>query len=60
VDTQSIRTHSPEVFAEEERPHGCYEGFVHIGHIQYEDEQGEPQEVIERVPCRRCHAPEQL
>jgi hypothetical protein len=37
------------------RPHGCYEGFVYIGHIA-EDENGEQQEVIERVPCRRCNA----
>ena len=37
------------------RPHGCYEGFVFIGHI-VEDENGEPVEVIERVPCRRCRA----
>jgi hypothetical protein len=37
------------------RPHGCYEGFVYIGHIA-EDENGEPEEVIERVSCSRCHA----
>jgi muconolactone delta-isomerase len=37
------------------RPHGCYEGFVYIGHIA-EDENGEAHEVIERVPCRRCKA----
>jgi hypothetical protein len=41
------------------RPHGCYEGFVYIGHIS-EDEDGEPQEVIERVPCRRCDTSEDL
>jgi hypothetical protein len=34
------------------RPHGCYEGFVYIGHMA-EDESGEEVEVIERVPCRR-------
>jgi hypothetical protein len=53
VDTQSIRAEPPEVLPEE-APHGCYEGFVYIGHIA-EDEQGDPVEVIERVPCRRCH-----
>jgi hypothetical protein len=37
------------------RPHGCYEGFVFIGHLVV-DEDGEPTEKIERVPCRRCHA----
>jgi hypothetical protein len=36
-------------------PHGCYEGFVYIGHIQYEDESGEEVEVVEAVPCRRCN-----
>ena len=53
MDTQSIRAEPPEVLPEE-APHGCYEGFVYIGHIA-EDEQGDPVEVIERVPCRRCH-----
>jgi hypothetical protein len=32
VDTQSIRTDSPEVLLDNEAPHGCYEGFVYIGH----------------------------
>ena len=53
MDTQSIRAEPPEVLPEE-APHGCYEGFVYIGHIA-EDEQGDPVEIIERVPCRRCH-----
>jgi hypothetical protein len=48
----SIRTDYPEVISDE-APHGCYEGFVYIGHI-VEDESGEPVEVIERVRCRRC------
>jgi hypothetical protein len=56
VDTQSIPTEYTEVLPEE-APHGCYEGFVYIGHIT-EDENGEPEEVIERVPCRRCRAAE--
>jgi hypothetical protein len=58
VDTQSIRAPIPEVLPEE-TPHGCYEGFVYIGHI-VEDESGESVEEIERVPCRRCHAAENL
>ena len=36
-----------------ERPHGCYDGLVFIGHL-VEDECGEEVEVIEAVPCRRC------
>jgi hypothetical protein len=55
VDTTIIRTEPPEVLPEE-APHGCYEGFVYIGHIVQDDESGEPAEVIERVPCRRCNA----
>jgi hypothetical protein len=63
----SIRTPTPEVLPDDtlethysglehlNRPHGCYEGFVYIGHIA-EDENSEPTEKIERVPCRRCHA----
>ncbi len=49
----SIRTEVRELLPDE-APHGCYEGFVYIGHIAEDDENGEPQEVIERVPCRRC------
>ncbi len=41
------------------RPHGCYEGFVYIGHM-VEDENGEPVEAIERVPCRRCQAAREI
>jgi hypothetical protein len=58
----SIRTETSGVLERSrtvEAPHGCYEGFVYIGHIA-EDEKGEPQEVIERVPCRRCHPSERL
>jgi hypothetical protein len=33
----------------------CYEGWVYLG-FEGEDENGELVEVIERVPCRRCHA----
>ena len=50
--TDSIRTDRPEVFAEEERPHGCYEGFVYIGHM-VEDGHGD-ELVFEAVPCKRC------
>jgi hypothetical protein len=39
----------------EERPHGCYEGWVYLG-FEGEDESGEPVEVIERVPYRRFTA----
>ena len=35
-------------------PHGCYSGWVFLG-FEAEDESGEPIEVIERVPCRRCN-----
>jgi len=62
----SIRTPSPEVLPDDTlethysglermRPHGCYDGFVYIGHV-VEDENAEPVEEIERVPCRRCNA----
>jgi hypothetical protein len=54
VDTSILPKDHPQVLPEE-TPHACYEGFVYIGHIA-EDENGEPQEVIERVPCRRCKA----
>ncbi len=39
----------------EERPHGCYDGWVFLG-FEGEDENGEHVEEIERVPCRRCNA----
>jgi hypothetical protein len=51
VDTISIRTERPEV--RDETPYGCYDGWIYLG-FEGEDENGEPVEVIERVPCRRC------
>ena len=36
----------------EETPHFCYDGWVFLG---YEDEDGECVELVEWVPCRRCH-----
>ena len=38
---------------DEDRPHGCYDGWVYLG-FEGEHENGEPTEEIERVPCRRC------
>jgi hypothetical protein len=50
-----IREHSPKFpVPTEETPHGCYEGWIYLG-FEGEDEQGEHVEVIERLPCRRCH-----
>jgi hypothetical protein len=50
-----IREHPQEVpLPTEETPHGCYSGWVFLG-FEGEDENGEHVEVIERVPCRRCH-----
>ena len=37
---------------DEERPHGCIDGWVYLG---FEDENGEHVEEIERVRCRRCN-----
>jgi hypothetical protein len=54
----SIGTPTPEVLPDDERPHGCYEGWVYLG-FEGEDENGEPAEVIERVPCRRCRVVEE-
>jgi hypothetical protein len=44
----------------DEAPHGCIDGVVYIGHIVEDELDGEPQEVIERMPCRRYHVPERL
>ncbi len=53
----SIRTQPPEVLPDDERPHGCYEGWVYLG-VEGEDDNGEHVEVILRVRCRRCAAAE--
>jgi hypothetical protein len=55
VDTNILRKTAEEVpnLISEETPHGCYSGWVFLG-FEGEDEQGEPVEVIERVPCRSC------
>ena len=52
VDINIVRKDRPELLPDE-KPHGCYEGWVYLG-FEGEDESGEPVEVIERVPCRRC------
>jgi len=39
----------------DETSHACWEGWVYLG-FEGEDENGELEEVIERVPCCRCHA----
>ncbi len=57
-----IREHSPEVpTPTDETPHACYDGWVFLGYkgVDEDGEDGEHVEVIERVPCRRCH-PESL
>ncbi len=38
--------------APHDTPHGCYGGFVFLGHLVEED--GGEVEVVEAVPCRRC------
>ena len=45
----------PTPTPDEETPHACMGGWVFLG-FGDEDEKGEPVEVLERVPCRRCHA----
>jgi hypothetical protein len=40
-------------YASLERPHACYEGIVYIGHFVVGDD-GEEDEIIEAIPCRRC------
>jgi hypothetical protein len=52
----SILRNTPEkvAAANQETPHGCYEGWAYLG-FEGEDENGEIVEVIERVPCRRCN-----
>ena len=49
-----IREPYPEVRTDQETPHGCYGGWIFLG-FEGEDENGEHTEVLERVPCRRCH-----
>jgi hypothetical protein len=50
-----IREHPAEVPipTPEETPHACYDGWVFLG-FEAEDEDGEPVELVESVPCRRC------
>jgi len=39
-----------------EAPHGCIGGFVFIGHLIVDEEDGEEREIIDSAPCRRCVA----
>ena len=49
-DSEALDAHHSGL--ERLRPHGCYRGFVFIGHLVEED--GEEAEIVEAVPCRRC------
>ena len=51
----SAHTTDPTTRAGGESPHGCIEGWVYMG-FEGEDENGEHVELIERVPCKRCHS----
>jgi hypothetical protein len=53
VDTNILRNTPEKVAAPaDERPHGCYDGWVYLGF------EGEEVEVFEAVLCRRCSAAE--
>ena len=39
----------------DETSHGCFDGWIYLG-FEGEDLDGNPVEVIERVPCRKCNA----
>ncbi len=51
MDTTTV-AHRPDP-DHDEHPHACLDGWVFIGYV-VEDENGEPVEVTDRVPCRRC------
>jgi hypothetical protein len=54
MDTKRISASGDPFYAagEVDRPHACLNGYVYIGRITEQD--GEEEEVIEAVPCRRC------
>ena len=56
-----IREPYPEVPTDQERPHGCIDGWVYLG-FESEDSEanGEHVEEIERVHCRRCSGAKNL
>ena len=45
------RYHHPN---QDDRPHGCYSGVVYIGELVI-GEDGEEEEILHPVLCRRCH-----
>ncbi len=47
---ERLPNHAPT----EERPHGCIAGYVFIGHLVVDEEDGEEREIILSAPCRRC------
>jgi hypothetical protein len=50
VDTPKIH-HDP---ATDPHPHACWNGFVYIGYLVYDEEIGAEVEKLEIIPCRRC------
>jgi hypothetical protein len=49
---------SLEEIRQESHPHSCLEGHVYLGIIRV-NEDGEEEEVISKVRCRRCEAERQ-
>jgi len=47
----------PFAYADQDQPHGCYQGLVYVGHMACDPETGDEVEVLEAVPCKRCGAP---
>jgi len=62
MDTKKFTAHDDSVeahYAGLERlaaPHGCIGGYLFIGHLVVDEEDGEEREIIESAPCRRCIA----
>ena len=53
MDTTRVQDHDDDD-TRDKAPHGCYDGYVFIGHRAVDPETGEEVEVFESVPCRRC------
>ena len=48
----SAPAHPPT--GEQDHPHACLNGYIHLGYTAFDEETGEEVERLEALPCRRC------
>ena len=54
VDTTESSAPAHPSTEDQDHPHACLNGYVHLGYTAVDEETGGEVERIEALPCRRC------